>query len=137
MGSPELSAIEMRGDTRDGFFTLGELDMTSQTGGGSKSWAWALVAAVAFAAGGAAGDQEYSSVMAWDKLQMYERGDSGKLRHRTYDPDKKEWTKWDTLGDKEISSSPSALMTDGGDAPGGLFPRHRRQALPHLPRQGN
>ena len=77
--------------------------MASQAGGGSKSWAWALLAAVAFSVGGKAGDQEYSCVTAWDKLQMYERGGNGKLRHRTYDPDKKEWTKWDTLVDKEIS----------------------------------
>lgn len=102
------------GDTGDGSFTLGDSDVAYQMCGGSKSWAWAIAATVATAAGGTAGDQEYSSVMAWDKLQMYERGDSGKLRHRSYDPDKKEWAKWETLADKEITSSPSALMTDGG-----------------------
>ena len=82
--------------------------------GGAARWAVALGVAAALVAGASAGDREYASVMAWDKLQVYERGDNGKLRHRSFDPDKKEWAKWEVLVDQEISSSPSALMTDGG-----------------------
>ena len=61
-----------------------------------------------------AGDEEYSAVTAWRKLEMFERGSNGKLMHRSFDPEKKTWTKWKQLADIEISSSPSALMTGGG-----------------------
>jgi hypothetical protein len=63
---------------------------------------------------GSAGDQEYSAVMAWGKLQVYERGSNGKLMHRSFNPEKKAWSKWEPVTAKEISSAPWALMTDGG-----------------------
>lgn len=57
--------------------------------GGAARWAVALGVAAVLVAGASAGDREYASVMAWDKLQVYERGDNGKLRHRSFDPDKR------------------------------------------------
>lgn len=71
----------------------------------------AALALVAFGSVATAGDQESSAVMAWGKLQMFERGGNGKLLHRTLDPDTKEWSKWEALADKEITSSPSALVS--------------------------
>ncbi len=75
----------------------------------------ALVATLAVTAPRArAGDQECSAVMAWGQLQMFERGPNGKLMHRAFDADKKAWGEWVPLGDREIASTPAALMTDGG-----------------------
>jgi hypothetical protein len=61
-----------------------------------------------------AGDEEYSAVMAWGKLEMYERGSNGTLMHRSFEPETKAWSEWEQLTDERITSSPSALMTDGG-----------------------
>jgi hypothetical protein len=61
-----------------------------------------------------AGDQEYSAVMAWGTLEMFERGSSGKLMNRSFNPEKNAWSAWDVLSAESITSSPSALLTDGG-----------------------
>lgn len=61
-----------------------------------------------------AGDQEFSAVMAWGTLQLYERGSSGKLMNRSFDPEKEIWSTWEELTNERITSSPSALITDGG-----------------------
>ena len=75
----------------------------------------ALIVAGTCALAASAGDREYATVMAWGKLQVYERGGNGKVMHRSMDPETKEWTKWEALTDKEVTSSPSALMTDDGN----------------------
>jgi len=54
---------------------------------------------------------KYATAMAWGKLYVFERGSNGKLMHRSFDPQKKEWSKWEQLGDKESTSPPSALST--------------------------
>jgi hypothetical protein len=58
-----------------------------------------------------AGDQEYAPVVAWGELRVFARATNGKLVHRSYDGEKKAWSKWEPLGDKEISSAPSTVMS--------------------------
>jgi len=58
-----------------------------------------------------AGDQEYAPVVAWGELKVFARSAKGKLVHRSYDGKKKAWSKWEPLGDKEISSAPGAVMS--------------------------
>lgn len=58
-----------------------------------------------------AGDQEYSPVVAWGELKVFARGADGKLVYRSHDKEKKAWSKWKALGDKEISSAPCAVMS--------------------------
>jgi hypothetical protein len=60
-----------------------------------------------------AGEQEYSPVVAWGELKIFARAHNGRLIHRAYDADNKTWSKWEPLGDNEITSSPCALMTPG------------------------
>ena len=58
-----------------------------------------------------AGDQEYSPVTAWGELKVFARETNGKLVYRSYDKEKKSWSKWEVLGSKEISSAPCAVMS--------------------------
>jgi hypothetical protein len=62
----------------------------------------------------AAGDQECSSVMAWGRLELYERGSSGHLMQRFFDTKERSWSAWEAVGRERITSTPSALMTNGG-----------------------
>jgi hypothetical protein len=104
----------------------------------------AVLIASALAAGAAgkklpnAGNRECSAVMAWGRLHVYERSSNGKLMHRLFDQAKKTWSKMEQVGDLEISSSPSAVMSDGGtrlvvffrDADGNLGHIYRDKETP-------
>src|SRR5690349_12859673 len=61
-----------------------------------------------------AGDQEYAAVMVWGRLEIYERGNSGQLMNRSFDPELQTWSPWTVLSAERITSSPSALMTNNG-----------------------
>ena len=58
-----------------------------------------------------AGDQECSPVECWGELRVFARGADGLLAYRSHDGEKKSWSKWQALGDKEISSAPCAVMS--------------------------
>ena len=58
-----------------------------------------------------AGDQECSPVECWGELRVFARGADGLLAYRSHDKEKKSWSKWQALGDKEISSAPCAVMS--------------------------
>ena len=58
-----------------------------------------------------AGDQECSPVESWGELRVFARGADGLLAYRSHDKEKKSWSKWQAVGDKEISSAPCAVMS--------------------------
>jgi hypothetical protein len=61
-----------------------------------------------------AGDPEFGSAMAWGKLQMFKADDGKALQHRTFDPQRQEWSDWQTIANIEITSAPTAVLTDEG-----------------------
>jgi uncharacterized protein (DUF849 family) len=77
----------------------------------SLSGLMAALVAVAATSSVTAGDQEFSPVVAWGELKVFARSANGKLVHRSYDGEKKVWSRWETLGDKEIASAPSTVMS--------------------------
>jgi hypothetical protein len=61
-----------------------------------------------------AGDHEIGSAMAWGKLQVFKTYEKGELLHRTFDPQRQEWSDWKAIAKLDIPSSPSAVLTDEG-----------------------
>jgi len=59
----------------------------------------------------AAGDQECSPVDSWGELRVFARGADGLLAYRSHDKEKKSWSKWQAVGDVEVSSAPCAVMS--------------------------
>jgi hypothetical protein len=61
-----------------------------------------------------AGDQDFAAVNAWGKLHLFKAHQMSQLMHRTYDAEQNHWSPWVTIAKGQITSAPSALLTDNG-----------------------
>jgi len=61
-----------------------------------------------------AGDQEFASVNAWGKLHVFKTCEKIALMYRTYDAESNFWSPWVSILKLNITSPPSAVLTDNG-----------------------